>query len=272
MVIKGDGSIGMGTKTPEAGYKLHVSGNIKQTSGSLTTSGDATAAAGDFAHCGCKQCNNGTYSPSPGATDPTQCVVCPIVGTRLDLPAGYRACWCQDGYARTDRFGPCVRCDESGGTECRNDVRQLRAGYWWLSWVALQEYTSFAADLQKEHDYDPAKTVYTGPIAVSYPCPRPDSCLGGLGAQCAVGYTGLLCSQCDAGYYVSGDECTVDAYDLFDGAADAATWTTDEDDAEIAEDLPSAAALLDAALPLPWKYELPYHYEPLRLVSYDKSL
>ena len=35
----------------------------------------------------------------------------------------------------------------------------------------------------------------------------------------------------------------------------------DEDDAEIAEDLPSAAAL-DAALPLPWKYELPYHDEP----------
>ena len=60
---------------------------------------------------------------------------------------------------------------------------------------------------------------------------------------------------------VSGEECTVEAYDLFDGAADAATWTTDEDDAEIAEDLPSAAAL-DAALPLPWKYELPYHDEP----------
>ena len=78
---------------------------------------DVAGAAGDASHCGCKQCNNGTYSPSPGATDPTDCVVCPIVGTRLDLPAGYRACWCQDGYARNDRFGPCERCDEGGGTQ-----------------------------------------------------------------------------------------------------------------------------------------------------------
>ena len=31
MVIRGDGRIGMGTKSPEVGTKLHVSGDIKQT-------------------------------------------------------------------------------------------------------------------------------------------------------------------------------------------------------------------------------------------------
>ena len=40
-----------GTKTPEVGYKLHVSGNIKQTSGGLTRSGDATVG-GDLAVSG----------------------------------------------------------------------------------------------------------------------------------------------------------------------------------------------------------------------------
>ena len=87
-------------------------------------------------------------------------------------------------------------------------MRQLRAGSWWRPSDALGQYTSFAADLQKEHDYDPALATYTGPVAVSYACPRPDSCLGGLASQCAPGYTGVLCSQCDAGFYASGDECT----------------------------------------------------------------
>ena len=40
MVIRGNGRVGMGTKTPEE--KLHVSGNIKQTNGGFTTSGELT--------------------------------------------------------------------------------------------------------------------------------------------------------------------------------------------------------------------------------------
>ena len=32
--------------------------------------------------------------------------------------------------------------------------------------------------------------------------------IGGLEALCVLGYNGVLCSQCDVGFYASGDECT----------------------------------------------------------------
>lgn len=166
---------------------------------------DLVGAFGEFSHCGCKRCNNGTYVTLGGGVSPASCVVCPE-GTVTKLTAGYRACHCQEGYSRTDRFGPCEPC-EGRGLLCEKDTRTLRPGYWWTfaSSVERNAFAAFNEDLLREHDYALAR--FEGRIPVPYRCPRPESCQGGLQGSCAAGYDGTLCATCADGYFRQSEAC-----------------------------------------------------------------
>ncbi|XP_071852308.1 uncharacterized protein [Apostichopus japonicus] len=97
----------------------------------------------------CKECNAGTYVPFGEGVSSDDCIVCPE-GTNKTIHAGFRACFCMDGYARTDRFNVCQIC-ENDVLDCYGkDYKTLRKGYFW-NWeypgANLTEYKSFVANL-----------------------------------------------------------------------------------------------------------------------------
>ena len=166
---------------------------------------DRIGRVGRYSHCpsACSACPNGMFAPVPNATDIRNCTVCPD-GTTKTGAAGYRACGCLAGRARTDRFGPCdLECDSANGITCPNEYQELLPGYYWQfeSDAARARYAQFTANLQLEHNYDRAHAAYTaGVVPEAYECPRPESCLGGIESSCAEGYTGPLCKVCVEGH------------------------------------------------------------------------
>lgn len=69
-------------------------------------------------------------------------------------------------------------------------------------------YQSFIEDLQvKNVTYSQQHNKYELSLPIRYPCPRIQSCLGGLAATCAEGYKGPLCAVCQQGFYKMVNGC-----------------------------------------------------------------
>lgn len=176
--------------------------------------------------CGCKACPSGTFTPESAATSASSCQRCPA-GTVGDLPAGYRACWCLEGYSRVGRFGPCTSCSGTPGLLCRGDVRGLAPGFWWTfsDEADVHSYLAFARNLGLERGYnlptsdgdsarrrDPLGVKqpvleYNGMLPIPHKCPNKEACLGNLTADCATGYIGPLCAVCDSKYSMIFGSC-----------------------------------------------------------------
>lgn len=129
-----------------------------------------------------------------------------ILGTNTTTLAGFRACRCLENYFRLDRFGPCTACPGLG-VECSNDTLRLSRGFYW-SWTRNGSksdkyfYKLLIAGLAIESDtYDNESMKYVGRVPKAYKCIRQDSCLGGIESQCAEGYVGPLCANCQSGFY-----------------------------------------------------------------------
>ncbi|XP_071852329.1 uncharacterized protein [Apostichopus japonicus] len=161
----------------------------------------------------CKKCNAGTYVPFGKGVSSDDCIVCPE-GTNKTIHAGFRACFCIDGYARTDRFNMCQIC-ENDALDCYGkDYKTLRNGYFW-NWeypgANLTEYKSFVANLMTESaNFDPSTTKYSGDLPNAHSCPRSESCLNSktvIEGTCETGYEGLMCSKCISNYYIVLGQC-----------------------------------------------------------------
>ncbi|XP_071852298.1 uncharacterized protein [Apostichopus japonicus] len=161
----------------------------------------------------CKKCNAGTYVPFGEGVSSDDCIVCPE-GTNKTIHAGFRACFCMDGYARTDRFNVCQIC-ENNAVDCYGkDYKTLRKGYFW-NWeypgANLTEYKSFVANLMTESaNFDPSTTKYSGDLPNVHSCPRSESCLNNktdIEGTCETGYEGLMCSKCISNYYIVLGQC-----------------------------------------------------------------
>ncbi|XP_031558297.1 uncharacterized protein LOC116294778 [Actinia tenebrosa] len=166
---------------------------------------DSLAYFGERAYGnGCKMCDNGTFvhvKTAPGKRK-DDCKSCPQ-GTQNKYFAGFRACQCQDGFYRLDRFEKCYFCPDSG-VMCFNESMTLNPGYYW-QWISQSEkenYINFTNELQIFDDsYNRELVTFHGSFPKHYQCPRLESCLGGMDASCAEGYTGPLCAVCDKGQY-----------------------------------------------------------------------
>ncbi|XP_031559755.1 uncharacterized protein LOC116295938, partial [Actinia tenebrosa] len=147
-------------------------------------------------------CDNGTFVRTAPGRRKEDCKPCPE-GTKNDGFAGFRACGCQDEFYRLDRFDKCYPCPDSG-VRCFNESMTLEAGYYW-QWISKSEkdyYINFTNNLQIFDDsYDRDLVQFNGSFPKHYQCPRSESCLGGLDAECAEGYTGPLCAVCDKKHY-----------------------------------------------------------------------
>ncbi|XP_071852289.1 uncharacterized protein [Apostichopus japonicus] len=161
----------------------------------------------------CKKCNAGTYVPLGEGVSSDDCIVCPE-GTNKTIHAGFRACFCMDGYARTDRFNVCQIC-ENDVLDCYGkDYKTLRKGYFW-NWeypgANLTEYKSFVANLMTESaNFDPSTTKYSGDLPNVHSCPRSESCINNntdIEGTCETGYEGIMCSKCISNYYIVLGQC-----------------------------------------------------------------
>ncbi|XP_071842514.1 uncharacterized protein [Apostichopus japonicus] len=151
----------------------------------------------------CKLCNPGTYVIHGHGTSAKECEVCPE-GTNQSRHAGYRACYCKDNYARMNRYGPCFLCLEEG-LNCSHEFQSLLPGYAWnwsFPYANISYYEQFVVSLRD--DPATAPTNYTGEVPRIFKCPRLESCANdneSISGNCAVGYRGWLCTNCQAGYY-----------------------------------------------------------------------
>ena len=69
-------------------------------------------------------------------------------------------------------------------------------------------YTSFMVNLNTKTDsYDPRTSHFRCSLPIAHKCPIQRSCKGGVEASCERGYTGVLCSICDAGYMKQFNKC-----------------------------------------------------------------
>ncbi|XP_071852411.1 uncharacterized protein [Apostichopus japonicus] len=207
------------------GVKLHICSPCKQGFYGKTTGGCQPCPPGgyyqdDIARVSnipnkveCKKCNAGTYVPLGEGVSSDDCIVCPE-GTNKTIHAGFRACFCMDGYARTDRFNVCQIC-ENDVLDCHGkDYKTLRKGYFW-NWeypgANLTEYKSFVANLKTESaTFDLSATKYSGDLPNVHSCPRSESCLNNktdIEGTCETGYEGLMCSKCISNYYIVLGQC-----------------------------------------------------------------
>ncbi|KAJ8048598.1 Carboxypeptidase N subunit 2 [Holothuria leucospilota] len=163
----------------------------------------------------CKKCQNGTYVKKDGSGSVADCVVCPE-GTNKAAHAAFRACFCSDGFARVDRFGPCHPCFQGLNCSAGQDYRSLSEGYYW-NWTFpdanITEYINFVANLDTlSMSYD-NNTSYRLQIPRVYKCPNPSSCVndvkeyGSVIGKCATGYTGWMCRKCKPGFSAIMNNC-----------------------------------------------------------------
>eukprot|EP00037_Helgoeca_nana_P030037 m.367036 g.367036 ORF g.367036 m.367036 type:complete len:1925 (-) comp28098_c0_seq1:460-6234(-) len=158
----------------------------------------------------CDRCPDGLFSNHTNATGLIECVQCPE-GTVRSGHAGFRACQCITGYARTDRFGACEKCDGlTTGIKCENEFKELEPGFFWAfdSENSLRAYEAFTLNLARKIDYNKLLTAFTGTVpAKGLKCPREKSCLGGVNSSCADGYEGPLCTRCISNYVSTFGTC-----------------------------------------------------------------
>ena len=153
----------------------------------------------------CEQCPVGQYVPpekAPG-NGPLDCKTCPG-GTRSDKSAGYRACYCLEGFTRRSRFGPCTKCGDPGIT-CDKDYQMLRSGFWW-SWeynaTCKAKYQDFIRNLETFNNSYSRQTVsFDCEMPLPHKCPNEIACLGTVHGLCHKNYTGPLCALCQKNYY-----------------------------------------------------------------------
>ncbi|XP_071846885.1 uncharacterized protein [Apostichopus japonicus] len=153
----------------------------------------------------CKICNTGTYAKNGRGTSAKDCEVCPE-GTNQTIDAGFRACYCKENYARVNRYGPCYICLEEG-LDCTQEFQTLQYGYMW-NWdippANLTNYERFVYNVEMDNDSVSMNTYYKEEIPRIYKCPRLENCAndnGSITGNCAKGYTGWLCTNCEPGYY-----------------------------------------------------------------------
>eukprot|EP00911_Craspedida_sp_UC1_P000533 UC1_evm1s406 len=159
-----DGSLQLSTASNideacKAGHYATLTGAcLKCSAGQFYQS--ETGKIGINSECGCKVCGAGTFTPTSGATSLGACQKCPE-GTKGSDLAGYRACWCMDGYARTDRFGACKLCATTPGLNCTKDVRSLARGFWWgfATPADRQTYYDLSINLAFERGHDAVATT-----------------------------------------------------------------------------------------------------------------
>ena len=126
--------------------------------------------------------------------------------------AGFRACWCLRNYHRLDRFGPCKACPAQG-VECSHDKLNLSREFYW-KWANNSRndnksiYKLLIANLANENDkHDNNTRKFISKVPKAYKCLREQSCLGGIDSECAEGYAGPLCANCQSGYYKRAVSC-----------------------------------------------------------------
>ena len=159
----------------------------------------------------CEQCPVGQYVPpekAPGK-GPLDCKTCPE-GTRSDKSAGYRACYCLDGFTRLSRFGLCARCKGPGIT-CDKDYQMLRSGFWW-SWeynaTCKAKYQAFIRNLETfDNSYSRQTVSFDCEMPLPHKCPNKIACLGTVHGSCHKNYTGPLCALCQKNYYRHFNMC-----------------------------------------------------------------
>ena len=165
----------------------------------------------ELASIDCKRCPVGQYVPphnGPGKS-PLDCLTCPK-GTNTNASAGYRACYCLQGYSRKYRFGACAKCTLVGFT-CKRDYPELRQGYW-MSWDKIKtcrdSFKSFMYNLDTTDDtYDRQANYFNCNLPIAHKCPIAKSCKGGVDAICGKGYTGAFCAVCGSGYTKQFNKC-----------------------------------------------------------------
>ena len=105
-----------------------------------------------------------------------------------------------------------------------NDSASLEPGYWW-SWRNETHkllYQNFTRNLVNITPVQGPNSSYgmgspRKDVLIKYPhvlpkvhqCPREESCMGGLDAECADGYEGPLCEVCSAGHYKQFQTCQI---------------------------------------------------------------
>ena len=130
-------------------------------------------------------------------------------GTLSNETAGYRACRCLKNFYRTDRFGACTPCPETGFA-CDNDTAILAPNFYW-KWTnesTKEHYRRFLDNILTvgpEYNGMFSKFEYSLPKPVE--CPRYRSCKGGIDSECHEGYRGTLCDSCTADYYLRFNTC-----------------------------------------------------------------
>ncbi|KAK2556245.1 hypothetical protein P5673_021865 [Acropora cervicornis] len=125
--------------------------------------------------------------------------------------AGFRACYCQDGYFRRHMFNSCEPCAKYAGLKCQNDSFSLQPEYWWKWENATNKkyFISFREALMKDLPVEHNSIFeYPYPLPQAHKCPRPESCLGGMDSNCSQGYEGPLCDVCQQGYYKQLKTCS----------------------------------------------------------------
>ncbi|KAJ8038670.1 Leucine-rich repeat-containing protein 15 [Holothuria leucospilota] len=159
----------------------------------------------------CKKCPNGTYVEKGAGLSKTECTLCPD-GTMENVHAGFRACFCKDGFSRRDRFAGCEKCSQKGLLCTGQDFQSLRGGYFW-NWsfpnASIRQYDAFAANLRNETESYNNNTFYFMEIPRVHKCLRPRRCINNyadnsttsVDSACSAGHTGWLCSKCQYGYY-----------------------------------------------------------------------
>ena len=172
----------------------------------------------EMATTSCKLCPPGQYVPlelAPGKNS-VDCKTCPK-NTNTNDTAGYRACSCLPGYARSHRFGACEKCREEG-LMCKRDYPELKRGYW-MTWESIkttwnepckQLFKQFMLNLDTSNDtYNRSTINFTScRMPTPHKCPISGSCVGGVDASCKPGYTGVLCSVCAPNYMKQYNKCT----------------------------------------------------------------
>lgn len=126
-------------------------------------------------------------------------------GTNQTIEAGYRDCYCKEKYARTDRYGACYVCLQEG-LDCNKDFQALLSGYmlnWSFPGSSVASYRNFVANLRLPIDPSYLQEKYDGDIPRVFKCPRSESCPNdndSIAGNCANGYNGWLCTNCEPGY------------------------------------------------------------------------
>ena len=113
-----------------------------------------------------------------------------VPGTQTKAFAGHRVWSFLPNFYRVDRFARCFPCSAQG-IQCVNDFITLKPKfYWkWQNKEQTERYKEFVLNIKiTDNSYDITKSKFNGSLPKPYPCPRPESCRGGLDSSCATEY------------------------------------------------------------------------------------